>query len=164
MAVVRGVLSLVQKSPAIATALGPSSSPSSSSSLNGGEVAIRNAISSGGVSVLEASTTSLLPLTRAASELAPLIPEIQPGLQYMATEFGRAFTRRVLQRLALVAGAGGPLDSRVSTTSVTLDAIRQGGGQQRQQGGAGAAAGSMAFAPRGDGRPSSRQRPPAPRK
>ncbi len=36
---------------------------------------------------------------RTAAELAPLLPELAPGLNYMAEEFTKAFIQRVLQRL-----------------------------------------------------------------
>ena len=38
-------------------------------------------------------------LTRAAGELAPLLPELAPGLSYMAETFSRAFVARVIQRM-----------------------------------------------------------------
>ena len=47
-------------------------------------------------------------LGRAASELAPLLPDLAPGLGYMTEAFTRAFIGRVFQRLA---GVGPGRDS-----------------------------------------------------
>ncbi|GAX81708.1 hypothetical protein CEUSTIGMA_g9136.t1 [Chlamydomonas eustigma] len=46
-------------------------------------------------------------LSRAAAELAPLLPEISPGLNYMAETFARAFMRRLVQRFANLGGLSG---------------------------------------------------------
>ncbi|GAX76281.1 hypothetical protein CEUSTIGMA_g3726.t1 [Chlamydomonas eustigma] len=46
-------------------------------------------------------------LSMAAAELAPLLPEISPGLNYMAETFARAFIRRLVQRFANLGGLAG---------------------------------------------------------
>ena len=51
-------------------------------------------------------------LGRAASELAPLLPDLAPGLSYMTETFTRAFIERVFQRLSGIGpGGGGDLPS-----------------------------------------------------
>ena len=65
-------------------------------------------------------------IRQTASELAPLVPELAPGIAYMAEAFSRAFVQRVVQRLAGI-GEGVARGSGEAASMAALGFLPQAG-------------------------------------